>query len=365
MKVLVIGQTPPPYHGQSMMTQRLVNAQLKDIQIFHVRMSFSDSIQSIGKLGVGKILHMFSIVAQVIQQRFKHHIKVLYYMPAGPNLAPLIRDIFMLMIIRRFYPKVIFHFRAAGISDFVQQLPAPLRWLARLAYRNPELSIYLSGRNPDDGGYFNTKKKIVVPNGLEDAATPYLPIHRPEKETVNILFVGVVNESKGVMVLLQAMARLHAAHKPVKLTLMGDFATEAFKETAFSYCAAQGITAHVDFAGVKQGEEKWHYFLNADIFCFASFYESESFGNVAVEAMMFQLPVVATRWRGIPDIVEDGTTGLLVPIKDADKTAEALTKFIDSYELRQKMGKAGREKYASTFQFDNFLNNMQQAFHQV
>ncbi len=358
----MIGQTPPPYHGQSMMTQRLVDAHFPDIRIFHVRMSFSDSIQAIGKPGLKKVIHMFAIVAQAIRQKFRHRINILYYMPAGPNLAPLLRDIFMLLIIRLFYAKMIFHFRAAGISDFVRQLPAPLRWLARLAYRHPDLSIYLSGRNPDDGGYFHTKKSVIVPNGLEDAAVPYLPIDRPDKEAINILFVGVVNESKGVLVLLQAMAKLLAASKPVRLTLMGDFATAAFKETAFAYCKAQGIADQIDFAGVKQGDDKWQYFLQADIFCFPSFYESESFGNVAVEAMMFQLPVVATQWRGIPDIVQDGTTGLLVPVRDAGKTAEALTKLIDDPQLRQRMGKAGRARYVSTFQFDNFLHNMQQAF---
>ncbi len=308
---------------------------------------------------------MFSVVGQAILCKFRHKTDILYYMPAGPNLVPVIRDIIMLVILRLFFHKTIFHFRAAGLSEFIQSRGSLFRRFAKAVYHAPDLAIHLSALNPDDGGYFEAKRKVVVRNGLEDEALPYLPIQRTPKDTIHILFVGIISESKGVHILLEAVHQLIASGHPVNLTVVGDFASEQFKNKALSYCRQHAIEKQVHWVGVKKGEEKWRYFLEADIFCFPSFYESESFGNVAVEAMMFQLPVVATRWRGIPDIVEDGKTGLLVPIKDADKTAEALRTFIEDESLRMSMGKAGRNRYLEYFRLENFLSNMQQAFQQV
>lgn len=364
-KILVLGQTPPPYHGQAMMTFRLLDANLESIKIYHVRMSFSQSIKSIGNFEIGKVFHMYSIVGKAIYQRFRYKIKILYYMPAGPNLTPILRDIFMLSIIRIFFPKVIFHFRASGLSAYIEQKGSVLKWLAKRAYNKPDLAIHLSSLNPDDGGYFKAKKKVVVQNGLEDEALPYLPISRPPKAIVNVLFVGIINESKGVLILIEAIKKLRESNHQVRLTLVGDFVSEEFKLKVLSYCQQHSLEGYVHFAGVKQGDEKWRYFLDADIFCFPSFYESESFGNVVVEAMMFELPVVASHWRGIPDIVDDGTTGFLVPVKDACKTASALQTLISDYPLRIKMGTVGRQKYLHSFRLDNFLNNMQKAFLQV
>ncbi len=63
-----------------------------------------------------------------------------------------------------------------------------------------------------------------------------------------------------------------------------------------------------------------------------------------IEAMMAGLPVVATKVGGVPELVEDGVTGFLVPPKDPEALAQALQKLIDGPELRKKMGRAGREK---------------------
>jgi glycosyltransferase involved in cell wall biosynthesis len=77
-----------------------------------------------------------------------------------------------------------------------------------------------------------------------------------------------------------------------------------------------------------------------------------------VEAMMFALPVVATRWRGIPDIVDESTTGQLVPPRDPKATADQLRTLIRDRDLRQRMGRAGRARYLEQYRLERFLENM-------
>lgn len=357
-KILVVGITPPPYGGQAMMTERLVKAHFNDLKIYHVRMAFSKSMSSVGNFELGKVFHMVEIVIRAIYFRFRYNISALYYMPGGSSFTPVARDIFILFFLRLLFKKTIFHFRAAGVSEIVDQQSGILKRLAKYVYRRPDVAIHLSELNPDDGGYFHAKNTIVVPNGLEDEGHNYLPINRPEKEQVNILYVGVIQESKGVMVLLEAANLLKEQKQTIKVTLIGEFASQDFKDAVTTYCHKHGLTDIVQFPGVKKGDEKWPYFVEADIFCFPSFFEAESFGNVVVEAMMFELPVVATQWRGIPSIVDNQKTGLLAPIKSPKEIAKCLNYLINHPEERRNMGKQGRQKYDNCYQISQFMVRM-------
>jgi glycosyltransferase involved in cell wall biosynthesis len=358
-KILVIGQTPPPYYGQAMMTDRLVQANFDSIQIYHVRMAFSKSLSSVGNFELGKVFHLCKVVIQALLKRYESKPTILYYMPGGTTITPVVRDILILMVLRLFFKKTVFHFRAAGIAETMEGQPYLLKKLAKWAYRSPDLAIHLSERNPNDGAFVKAKNIAIIPNGLEDAAAPFLPIYRPLKKTVNILYVGLIQESKGVMVLLEAARLLKEQNFPVQVTIVGEFGAAPFKEKLISFCAAHSLESVVHLAGPKKGNDKWRYFLEADIFCFPSFFESESFGNVVVEAMMFELPVVASDWRGIPDIVRDNQTGFLSEIRNHRQIAAQLASLIQNPELRLQMGKAGRKVYEETYQIDTFLKLME------
>ncbi len=358
-KILVVGITPPPYGGQAMMTQRILDASFANLKLYHVRMAFSKSMASVGNFEVWKLLHMVQVVVKAIYYRFRYRISCLYYMPGGSSFTPVARDIFILFFLRLVFPETIFHFRAAGVSEIVDRQPPLLRQIARYVYRRPDLAIQLSVLNPKDGAYFRAKHTVVVPNGLEDAAQPYLPIARESAKLTNILYVGVIQESKGVLILLEAANLLTAQGYAFRVTLVGDFASQEFKEKVIAYCQQRGMEDIVHWAGVKKGNEKWQHFLAADIFCFPSFFEAESFGNVVVEAMMFSLPVVATHWRGIPSIVDDRETGLLVPIKNAVAVSEAVARLMNDFALRQRQGEAGRTKYEQKYQICSFIDTIE------
>lgn len=360
-KVLVIGQTPPPYGGQAMMTQRLIDAQFDGLEIFHVRMNFSKDVKSIGKFAFSKIIHLFEVVRASIKTARKHQISTLYYMPVGNSMVPLIRDILILLCIRPFFREVIFHFRAAGAGMFVDQQGPILKKIARYVYRNPDLAIHLSANNPDDGGYFGAKETRVIANGLEDAAAPFLPIIRSSQGPVKLLYVGLLKISKGVFTILEAAKILKAEGLDFHVTFVGKFYTEESKEKLLKYCETEGLEEHVEFAGVKVGNEKWAYFQEADIFCFPSYFESESFGNVVVEAMMFGLPVVGSNWRGIPTIINADETGFVIPPKTPTLLAKKLRMLIKHPDLREVMGEQGRSRFLRFYQLPRFLDDMEAA----
>ena len=127
INVLVVGQTPPPVHGQAVMIERLLRGKYASMRLFHVRMAFSDSIADVGRFQLGKLWHLLSVIVRIICQRVARRIDVLYYPPAGPNVVPLLRDVVILGCTRWMFRKTVFHFHIIGISEAYRTLPRPLR----------------------------------------------------------------------------------------------------------------------------------------------------------------------------------------------------------------------------------------------
>lgn len=360
-KLLVVGQTPPPYGGQAMMINILVNARFNDVSIIHIRMSFSDNFNEIGKSSLKKVTHLFYLIYKVWAARISNKRLILYYPPAGPNTIPIIRDLIFLSFTRFLFSKTIYHFRAAGISDFLRSKNLVFQRIAKIIYGKPALAIQLSQLNPADGAYFSARKIMYIPNGLEDDAGKYVSKEKNKDERINILFIGVLREDKGVSVLLEAVARLISEKiENISLVILGEFASDAYKNEVHNLVSELKIEKVVSFKGVQTGDEKSNFLSNADIFCFPTFFKSESFGNVLVEAMMFGLPIVATKWRGVPDIVTEDI-GFLTDIKNADAVAEKLKMLINDNGLRRSMGSRAREEYLAKYQLATHLQAMENA----
>ena len=362
LRVLVVGQTPPPYGGQAIMIERLLAGATQRVHYHHVRLAFSEDMESVGKFQLGKVLVLFSTIARIFIARFRFHTPVLYYPPSGPNMVPVLRDLILLCATRWLFRRTVFHFHASGVSLFKERLPRVLRPLFVWAYGHPALAIRTAAQNPDDGALLGASNSIVVPNGLPDmrGTVPErsAPLHGP----FTVLFTGVLVPSKGVLVLLEAFRSIRDRGVDVRLEVMGKWGDADFKRTCEKFVAQHGLSDHVRFLGVKKDTEKNLHFASCDVFCFPSYFEAESFGLVVAEAMQFAKPVVSTRWRGIPSVVEDGTSGFLVPILDPVAVADRLFLLLGDAPLRQRMGEAGRCIFEERFTLQRFHQRMEEAF---
>lgn len=361
-KILVVGQTPPPYGGQALMIERMLNGAYKNARLYHVRMAFSQDMDDMGRLRLGKLFHPFSIIFRVVYLRLKYGIRILYYPSSGPSTMPMLRDIALLLCLRWMFRKTIFHFHAAGLSELYPNLPWLLKWLFRRVYFKPDIAIQLSSFNPDDAALLQAKSRYIVPNGIEDE---YLMMGCPQKienSICNILYVGLVSESKGILVLIDAVKIIVDSGAQVKVSVVGKFASENFKKTVIDRIAQFRLGAVFSFKGVLTGQAKYDQYVAADIFCFPTFFECESFGLVAVEAMQFKVPVILSRWRGVQSLIEDGVEGYFVPVRDAQSVADKLFQLVADPELRSRMGARGRERYLQQYSIEKFYQRMDECF---
>lgn len=362
--IVVVGQTPPPWGGQAVMIRQLLDHPPAGVTLTPVRMAFSEDMDVVGKFRWRKLVHLGQVVARVLWARLRSGGATLYYPPAGPQRVPFYRDVVILGLTRWCFRATVFHFHASGLSSLYPRLNAFERWCFRRVYRRPDVAIHISDSNPPDGVFLEARHAVTVPYGLPDVWARFQEDARAARavpRAPRVLFVGALYESKGLRVLIEAAALLKARQRAFTVECVGRFESADLERAVRAEVQASGLSAHVTFPGVLAGDDKWRAYARADVFCFPSFFESESFGLVNLEAMMFALPVVSTRWRGIPTVVRDGESGVLVAVRDAVAVADALDGLLGDAARRQRMGEAGRRLYVERFSLEAWRTAMGRA----
>ncbi len=181
----------------------------------------------------------------------------------------------------------------------------------------------------------------IVHCGVEPARYGRDPDRAADRRLV---FVGRLAAVKGVPVLLEALARLRGTDGEVTLTLVGDGPERGWIEERIQ---ALGLEGAVTITGYLSQAEVAGELAKADVFVLASF--AEGVPVVLMEAMATGLPVVTTRIAGIPELVEDGVSGFVVPPGDAATLASRLATLIDDPERAAAMGAAGRAKVVAEY----------------
>jgi glycosyltransferase involved in cell wall biosynthesis len=303
MKLLVLAQTPPPLHGQSFMVQTLLDGlPPHGFELRHVPFSLSRDAADIGRARLGKLFAAGRVVARARAELRREAFDAVYYVPAPGKRAAMWRDVLVLGRLRRECPKLVLHFHAAGLGAWLERFA--LRWenaLARRALAHPDLALVLTPSLATDARALQANSIAIVPNGIPD---PGALARREPSEPRRLLFLGALSREKGVGVLLQAAHQL-AGSDPVEVVLAGEFADIAEK-AALEPLAAAG-PAKVTWAGFVQGPAKAALLRSATALCLPTFYPHEAQPLVLLEALAHDLPIVATRWRGIAETLPPGS----------------------------------------------------------
>jgi glycosyltransferase involved in cell wall biosynthesis len=359
LRVLAVGQTPPPYGGQAIAIESFVRGTYDHLEVAHVRMGFSSDMRDVGRFRLSKLFHLVGLIMRILWSRFTTGAEVLYYPPAGPDLVPVVRDIAVLLSTRWAFKRTVFHFHAGGLAEIYPRLPRPARAAFRRAYFYPDLAITPAPMGTRDAPFVHARRHVVVANGVPELPSRLQPAPRAPSARPVVLYVGVLRESKGVLDLLRAVAAVKSKGLACEVQLMGQVASAEFDIDMQREIRTLGLEGDVTLLGVRTGIDKDEAFSKADVFCYPTRFESETFGIVVVEAMRSALPVVATAWRGVPSLVRDGETGFLVPIRDVDALADRLAVVIADADLRTRLGACGRQVFLENFTEERFRRAME------
>jgi glycosyltransferase involved in cell wall biosynthesis len=250
---------------------------------------------------------------------------------------------------------------------YVQSALPWLRWLVRWALRTSDRVVAISSYVAAELGRVAAVPVQVIPYAVgwsDRGALPEIQAARRERGNggFRILFVGRLVERKGVPDLIAAVGRLPAALAP-HLEIVGDGPERPRLQAQID---REGLGGRVTLRGRVSERELRQAYASADVLVLSAIVDSrsdtESLGVVLLEAMSYRVPVIATRVGGIPDIVVDGQTGLLVPPGDHAALAGALERLASDRPLAARLGAAGYEHARTSFSWETIVQRWEQCY---
>ena len=203
------------------------------------------------------------------------------------------------------------------------------------------------------------RKIRCLPNSVD------MEFFRPSKEREEnmILFVGRLHYIKGLHVLLESLSYLK---RPVELVIIGPPAQDSKYQRHIMNLVSSENSKHVHkvrYLGEKNQKDVLEWYQRASIFVLPSIYEA--MGIVNLEALACETPVIATKVGGIPEVVVDKKTGILVEPNSALALANAIQYLMDNPEERRKLGKEGRKWVVRNFSEETTLQKLQSIYDEL
>ncbi len=200
-------------------------------------------------------------------------------------------------------------------------------------------------------------KLDIIPFGVDTSF--YKPVNVVKnKEIFQILSVGYLIERKGFTYLISSIKEVLKEHGNIKLNIVGSGPEE---QKIKNHITNLNLEEHVEIISNISDEELLKMYNSSDLFVLPSIVDSqgntEGLGVVLIEAMACKLPVIGSNIGGIPDIVEDGVTGLLVPQKNVSELSKSINKIIENPDISERIAEKGYKMVKSNFSWERIAKD--------
>ncbi|MFA5926766.1 MAG: glycosyltransferase family 4 protein [Patescibacteria group bacterium] len=206
-----------------------------------------------------------------------------------------------------------------------------------------------------DEGLVRRERIVVIPNAVD--LRDFEPRSRAEKQKTNnpiIGSIGNLNSQKGHRFLIEAMSGIIKKYPLATLEIIGDGED---RQSLERFINKLGLEHHISLLGHKKDVEK--YLKHWDVFVLPSL--AETFGIVLLEAMAMKVPVVATRVGGIPDVIENEKSGLLVRPRFPAEIGSATLRILGDKDLASHLVTEGRERIKQ-FSWPSVTDRLEQLY---
>ena len=345
-KILLVGSIPPPYHGQAVVTEMVFGIESKNLEKECLNLRFSEDLEKVGGLQFSKVKILIYGWLKLLTYRLRNLTSnpLLYYCAGSANWVPLIRDVILLGTVGKLFSKRVIHYHSGGLPEWFTSNKAAC-FLGKWAYGGAWKALALT--EAVDVPCFKNTQKVIVPNGLDVVSS-----HESQDEITvkELLYVGALRETKGVGVILKSLVHLKEKMPTGwSMHFVGEWAIPEERDYWLNFIETNDLGGYVKFAGRLTGDDKWSAYADASLFLFPSHYESENQPLVVIEAMGMGLPIIATRWRGIPELLDEGKTGLLIDAKNDVSLANQIDLLLNSVDRMNQMSEFSAHRYRTLY----------------
>jgi glycosyltransferase involved in cell wall biosynthesis len=248
------------------------------------------------------------------------------------------RKAFCAGLAKRFRKPVLMHAHAGGFHEYLESLPRwQRRWFVRVLQRSDGLialseawsRFYIDEVGVDKDRVYVLPNPVALPNEVPD---------RSNRSVTTIVFLGRMDENKGPVRILEAVARFSDIMKAkIRIHMAGDGEVDNVRRAA----ARLGLEKQTEIEDWVTPERRDEILARGDLFVLPS--RAEGMPMSLLEALAWGLPVVTTPVGGIPAVVQNGREGFLVEPDDIESLSAAIATLVEDESLRLQMGAQARE----------------------
>lgn len=296
------------------------------------------------------------------------------YLTIGTSRAGFLRDMLMIWLGWLCKKRLVLHLHGGGFLNFYETNPAWMKFLLRHTVNKADSIIVLGDLLRDQFQFLQDveARLAVVPNGLPNELQSVEPINAKTIDSgrpFRLLYLSNMIPSKGYLDLIEACRILHFERRiPIHCDFCGAFVATVNDDVRLSPAEAEDdfrrlITEKelehiVQYHGTVRGETKRQMLQSAHLFLLPTAYPWEGQPISIIEALAYGLPVVATRYRGIPEQVVDGYNGFLLDEKSPQAIADAVERFWRDPSLYEQCSRHAVQHFLRHFTREAHLNRL-------
>ena len=360
--ILLIGPTPPPFHGVAVAVQALLHSRLAErFEICHLDLADKRGIQYVNKPDMHDVLLFCRQWGRLMGRLFCLRPQLTYLVLSQSTIG-FLRDSLLFWPAYMCGSHVVVHLHGGNFGSWY----ASRTWLTKAYVRTvlnriTRMIVLGDSLKAQFDGLIDNNRITVVPNGIEWQESGSIARAGSDNRRHRILHLSTLSHLKGVLVLIESIPLVVRYRKDVEFVLAGPWSHAEDKRCADQFIAQEDIGEYIRFTGQVEAEEKRALFGSADIFVFPGV-QQEGQPLVVIEAMAAGLPIVFTNRGCLRDTVVDGKAGLEVPMNDPPTLAERILWLLDHPAAREEMGAQARQRYESLYTKDRHIQQMVEVF---
>lgn len=363
--LLIIGPTPPPYHGVAVATQAMLESGIAErFRVVHLDLADRRGIQHVNKPDLYDVTLFLRQWTGLLALLFRERPN-LAHLTISENTIAFLRDGFLIWPTYWCGVKIIIHLHGGNFRNWYEGLGWVMKAYVKIVLKRVTQVIVLDESLKDVfRGLVPFEKISAVPNGIEwvDGKGS---IHRPSyKRRYRVLHLSTLCRLKGALVLIAAIPLVLKNRQDVEFVLAGPWSHAEDQQEAESFIAQHGLAPYVTFTGEVDRGQKRALVESADLFVFPGV-QQEGQPLVVIEAMAAGLPVLFTNRGCLRNTVVDGETGFEVNRNDPLHLADRILWLLDHPEVMREMGTKGRRRYEALYTRERFVKNMISIFSKV
>lgn len=358
IKVLVVGPTPPPFHGVAVAIQALLQSHLtKQFHTYHLDLADRRGIQHVNKPDLHDVALFIQQWLKLVGILIKVNPRV-SYLVLSQSTVGFLRDSLLIWPAYMCGSHVVLHLHGGNLREWFLGRSWLMKAYVKVVLRCVTRAIVLGeSLKSQFDGLIAKDRVAVVSNGIDWSGVDSDRKVPRSHDRFRILHLSTLSHLKGALVLLQAVPLVVQKRKDVEFMMAGPWSHDEDRRWAEDFIRQHKLETFVVFSGQVDTAEKRTLFDSADVFVFPGV-QQEGQPLVVIESMAAGVPVIFTDRGCLRDTVVDGVTGLEVQIGDPVQLAERILWLLDQPEQMQQMGKKARQRYEALYTKERHIQQM-------